>query len=329
MNPVGRPRLPIRLMASLLYLKYVLDLSDEAVVERWSERVVLYYFSGRAYYKPKLPCDATQIGRFRMVICEAGVEKILKATIDTAAQTGVVPPQDFRRVIVDTTIQEKAIAFPKDSRLLEIARHKGVGVARAAGVTLKQTFVNEARQLRCRAGGYAHAKQYRRLKRVLRRQRTILGRLIREVRRKWQPQHLAAETATRLTSLPERCDQLRTQPRRGKDKGHKRRQAIEPVIRHLKADHRMARCWLKGVTGTRSTPCWLRRASTCAWLMRAVLAGRIRVFSGLAAVCGRRHQGGRTPRHRWPGNYAGPTTGLRIRLVLAQSSIVRSGFWAR
>ena len=35
-SPAGRPRLPIRLMASLLYLKHAFNLRDEAVVERWS-----------------------------------------------------------------------------------------------------------------------------------------------------------------------------------------------------------------------------------------------------------------------------------------------------
>ncbi len=41
-----RPRLPIRLMASLLYLKYAFNLSDEELVIRWSENVVWQYFSG-------------------------------------------------------------------------------------------------------------------------------------------------------------------------------------------------------------------------------------------------------------------------------------------
>ncbi len=344
------------------------------------------FFSGREYYEPKAPCDATQIGRFRTAIGEAGVEEILKATIDTAVKTGAVPPEDFQRVIVDSTVQEKAIAFPTESRLLEIARHKVVGVARVAGVALKQTFANEGKQLRRRAGGYAHAKQYRRLKRILRRQRTILGRLIREVRRKWQPQALAPETAARLTSLLTRCEQLRTQPLRGKDKvyalhapeveciskgkarqryefgvkaslavthrsglivgartfpgnpydGHvlgqqleqttilledvgvvpnevfvdlgyrgvdadnpgvrivhrgrmktlddedrqrlKRRQAIEPVIGHLKSDHRMARCWLKGAAGDALNAVLAAAGFNLRWLMRAVLAGRISAF---------------------------------------------------
>lgn len=59
------------------------ELSDEELVVRWSENVVWQYFSGLAYYTPRLPCDAPQIGRFRTVIGEAGKE-LLKATIDAA-----------------------------------------------------------------------------------------------------------------------------------------------------------------------------------------------------------------------------------------------------
>ena len=38
-SPAGRPRLPIRLMVSLLYLKNSFNLSDEELVERWAENV--------------------------------------------------------------------------------------------------------------------------------------------------------------------------------------------------------------------------------------------------------------------------------------------------
>ena len=180
----GRSKLSIRLMASLLYLKHANNLSDEALVERWSENVVWQYFSGMDYYEPRLPCDATQIGRFRTAIGEAGVEELLKATIDAAVQAKAIKPAEFERVIVDSTVQEKAIAHPVDSRLLEIARHKVVQAAKNVGVELKQTFAKEGKELRRRAGGYAHAKQFRRMKKVVNRQRTILGILLREVGRK-------------------------------------------------------------------------------------------------------------------------------------------------
>jgi hypothetical protein len=67
------------------------------------------YFSGRDYYTPEQPCDATQIGRFRTAIGEAGVEELLKATIDTAVQTKAVRAAEFERIIVDTTVQEKPL----------------------------------------------------------------------------------------------------------------------------------------------------------------------------------------------------------------------------
>ena len=180
----GRPRLSIRLMASLLYLKNAFNLSDEELVQRWSENVVWQFFSGMDYYEPRLPCDATQIGRFRRAIGEEGLEQLLKATIETAVQTKAVKPAELERVIVDTTVQEKAIAHPVDSRLLEIARHKVASAAKRAGIVLKQTFVKEGKELRRKAGGYAHAKQFNRLRKTVKRQRTILGVLMREVQRK-------------------------------------------------------------------------------------------------------------------------------------------------
>jgi len=184
LSNAGRPRLSIRLMASLLYLKNSFDLSDEELVQRWSENVVWQFFGGQQYYEPRLPCDATQIGRFRKAIGEAGMEELLKASIETAVQIKAIKPIELERVIVDTTVQEKAIAHPVDSRLLEIARHKVVSAAKRSGIALKQTFAKEGKTLRRKAGGYAHAKQFRRLKKVVKRQRTILGVVMREVKRK-------------------------------------------------------------------------------------------------------------------------------------------------
>lgn len=215
----GRPRRPIRLMASLLYLKHAYNLSDEEVVERWAENVVWQYFSGQIYYEPKLPCDATQVGRFRTAIGEAGVEELLKATIDTAVALKAVRPAEFERIIVDSTVQEKAIAHPVDSRLLEIARAQVVQAAKHAGLLLKQTFVKEGKELRRKAGGYAHAKQFRRLKRTVKRQRTILGIVLREVARKLTSATPESPlTITRLTTLMERAERIRTQQPKDKNK---------------------------------------------------------------------------------------------------------------
>jgi IS5 family transposase len=153
-SPAGRPRLPVRLMASLLYLKNSFNLSDEELVERWAEKVQWQFFGGMDYYEPRLPCDATQIGRFRRLLGEDGIEQLLKATIDCAVQIRAVKPTELERVIVDSTVQSKAIAHPVDSRLLEIARHKLVATAKRAGINLKQTYAQEGKALRRKAGGY-------------------------------------------------------------------------------------------------------------------------------------------------------------------------------
>jgi IS5 family transposase len=87
-------------------------------------------------------------------------------------------------VIVDSTVQHKAIAHPTDSRLLETARTKLVEAAKDAGIDLKQTFAKEGRHLSRKAARYAHARQFKRMRRAIRRQRTIVGRLQREIERK-------------------------------------------------------------------------------------------------------------------------------------------------
>ena len=214
-HPGGRPRLPFRLMASLLYLKHAYGESDESVCARWSENVVWQFFSGMDYYTPKLPCDPTQLGRFRRALGEAGVEELLSQTITTAVQLEAVKAEALETVVVDTTVQEKAVAYPTDSRLLEVARRKVALEARRVGLELKQSYEKEGRQLRRRAGGYAHARQFRRLRRVLKRQRTILGRLLRDVRRKMGGLEETAQE--KLAVLLERAEQLHRQ--RPKDKG--------------------------------------------------------------------------------------------------------------
>ena len=108
-----------------------------------------------------------------------------------------------------------------DSRLLEIPRHKLVSAAKQAGIQLKQTFAKEGKTLRWKAGGYAHAKQFRRLHRVLKRQRTILGIVMREMQRKLQAADFAPDhpkAASDLAMWIERAERIRTQQRSDKNK---------------------------------------------------------------------------------------------------------------
>ena len=176
----GRPALPIRLMAGLLYLKHAYHLSDEETCARWLENPYWQYFTGEVYFQTRLPCDPSSLVRWRQRLGEAGIEELLAQTIAAARTLQAITPRELDRVIIDSTVQEKAVAYPTDSRLLEVARRTLVRLARRYGLALRQSYEREGPRLSRRAGGYAHAKQFKRLKRMVRRQRTVLGRVIRD-----------------------------------------------------------------------------------------------------------------------------------------------------
>ena len=180
----GRPRVPLRVMIALLYLKHAVNESDEGVVARWADTPRWQFFSGCAYYEDRQPCDATTLVKFRQLLGEEGVEELLAQTINVAVDLKLIKPQELTRVIVDSTVQHKAIAHPTDSRLLETARTKLVEEAKEVGIDLKQTFAKEGKDLTRKAGRYAHARQFKRMRRAIKRQSTIVGRLQREVDRK-------------------------------------------------------------------------------------------------------------------------------------------------
>ena len=398
----GRPRLPTRLMVALLYLKHAFNESDEDVIQRWGETPTWQYFSGSEYFEHRWPCDPTQLGRFRKALGEEGVEELLARTMEVAVSHKLIAKKELTRVIVDSTVQEKAIAHPTDSKLLETARAKVVEAAKTHGIELKQTFAKEGRQLNFKAARYAHARQYKRMRKAIQRQRTIVGRLQREVGRKMSTlgqavQETLAPTLTKAARLVEQTGSRKTvgsqaklyswdapeveciskgksrnpyefgvkvglamtlkgnlivgarsftgnpydghtlaeqieqstilmqnldvQPEvayvdlgyrgvyqnnlqvqikhRGKDKGLtdaerrllKRRQAIEPIIGHLKADHRMDRCHLKGSEGDALHAVLCAAGYNIRWLLRMIVKKGLGLLSclfqalGLAPIC--------------------------------------------
>lgn len=183
-STTGRPALPTRLMAALLHLKHVYALSDEDVVERWCENPCWQHFSGKRYFRHELPCDPSSLVRWRQRIGEEGCEWLLAHSIEAATRAGVIKPRSLDEVVLDTTVQPKAIAHPTDSRLLNRAREHLVAAAQDAGLTLRQSYARVGKAADALAGRYAHAKQYRRMQREIRKLRTWLGQVIRDVQRK-------------------------------------------------------------------------------------------------------------------------------------------------
>ena len=215
-KPIGRPAKSTRLMVGLHYLKHVYNLSDEEVVERWVENPYHQYFCGFEFFQHSMPIDPSLMTRWRKRVGPDTLEEILKATVAVALETETIKPSSLERVTVDTTVQPKAIAHPTDSRLylkalLTLVRH-----ARKVGIKLRQSHTRLAKRAAVKAGRYAHAKQFKRMRRELKRLRTYLGRVFRDVTRKITGQadlegrfaRLLALVARLLTQKPDDNNKL-------------------------------------------------------------------------------------------------------------------------
>jgi IS5 family transposase len=74
----------------------------------------------------------------------------------------VITPAQIERVNVDTTVQTKAVRFPKDARLYDRARERLVKTARKQGLSIKQSYELVRRRLLMAQSRYAHARQMKR-----------------------------------------------------------------------------------------------------------------------------------------------------------------------
>ncbi len=72
----GRPAKPIRRMCGLLMLKHIRQLSDEAVVEQYSENPYFQYFCGGLQFEPLQPCASSELVHFRNRIEKLGLQLI-------------------------------------------------------------------------------------------------------------------------------------------------------------------------------------------------------------------------------------------------------------
>ena len=183
-KPIGRPAKATRLMVGLHYLKHTYDLSDEELVARWVENPYWQYFCGFEFFQHALPIDPSLMTRWRKRVGPEAMETVLKATVGMALESRTIKASSLERLTVDTTVQDKAIAHPTDSRLYLKALQTLVRRAKKAGIKLRQSHTRLAKTASAKAGRYAHARQYRRMRRELKRLRTYLGRVYRDVGRK-------------------------------------------------------------------------------------------------------------------------------------------------
>jgi transposase, IS5 family len=180
----GQPPLPTRLMAGLAILKHMHDLSDEVLCERWVENPYYQLFCGEEFFQHKLPFDRSSMTRWRQRMGEDKLAALLQESLATATRSGAVKPSDLSMIVVDTTVQPKAVAYPTDARLMQRARERLVRLAKKHGVALRQSYARVGKFALIQQQRYAHAKQFNRAKRALRKLKTYLGRVIRDISRK-------------------------------------------------------------------------------------------------------------------------------------------------
>lgn len=180
----GRPGLRTRLMVGLSYLKYLHNLSDQEVLTIWVENPYWQYFCGEEYFQHTAPCHHSNMSRWRNKIGEDGASELLEESLAVVKEAGLLKMSYLKELYVDTTVQEKNITYPTEGKLLHRAKCKLVSLCKGHGIVLRQNYNRVARMHLIMAHRYSAALQYNRARREVRKLRTIVGRVIRDISRK-------------------------------------------------------------------------------------------------------------------------------------------------
>lgn len=189
-HETGRPGVSTRLMVGIHILKQMYCLSDEGVCERWVHDPYFQHFCGESFFQHELPMERSSMTHWRKRVGEEAAITMLQESLTVAVKSKALKIQDLKKVTVDTTVQEKAIAYPTDWGLHHKAIEHLGKIAVATGITLRQSYKRVAKQCLIMVGRYRHAKQMKRARKAMRKLNTYLGRVIRDVERKSQALHM-------------------------------------------------------------------------------------------------------------------------------------------
>lgn len=182
----GRPSIPIRKIVGVILLKRVYNQSDESIVERWMENPYWQYFCGETYFQYEQPFDPTELIKFRQRIGESGAEKILSLTIHLFEKKEI----EEKEVLIDTTVQEKNITFPTDTKLQKKIIEKCRKIADKEGIVLRQSYKRILKQLMIDQRFRQHPKRWKKANAAARKIKTIAGRVVRDIERKMNDEQL-------------------------------------------------------------------------------------------------------------------------------------------
>jgi IS5 family transposase len=176
----GTPGKPIRLMVGLLVLKQMFNLGDETLMPQWVQNPYFQYFCGEAEFQWKFPCDPSDLVHFRKRIGRAGVEKIFSVSVSMQDKRSLCS----KTVIVDTTVQEKNITFPTDSKLYVKVIAKCNTIANDENIRMRQSYKRTVKNLQIRLRFSHHPRRIKEARKALRKLRTLAGRQVRDLERK-------------------------------------------------------------------------------------------------------------------------------------------------
>lgn len=184
-SEVGRHAKSIRLMVSLLLLKQICNVSDETVVSKWIENPYWQYFSGEEYFQWKFPCDPTELVKFRNRIGEQGIEIIFKESIRIHGKQA-----QETELVADTTVQEKNITYPTDTKLHLKIIGWALRMRNKYGLVLRQSYTRTIKTLRWNTRYLRTPHRAKEGRKAVSKIKTIAGRLLREVKRLLSPELL-------------------------------------------------------------------------------------------------------------------------------------------
>ena len=212
---IGAPAKPVRLVIGIMILQHMFSLSDEDVVGNWVENPYWQHFCGYDYLQWKFPIHPTTLTKWRKRVGVEGMEKVLSLLVDSALRVGLATKKSLKKAIVDTTVMPKAIAHPTDTRLYLNAINELVRFAKIHGIKLRQTYNKLAPRASRMASRFMHSRKFKRARREIKRLRTFLGRVLRDLLRKMDDDEILQKRAAPVIST---IGKIYLQERGDKDK---------------------------------------------------------------------------------------------------------------